>query len=394
MKYNFDELIDREGTASIKYDKREELFGSNSVIPMWVADMDFPTPSFIVNKLTERALHPAYGYSFRTEEYYKAIIDWQKRRHNWSVRREWISFCPGIVPALNLCTLTFTRPGDGIIIQPPVYFPFFSAVENHGRQLILNPLKETNGRWEIDFENLEKLAASGAKMLILSSPHNPTGTCWRDNELRKLGDFCLKNNIIILSDEIHCDLVLPGHQHTPVSRLSAELENITVTCIAPSKTFNLSGLSTASVIIPNEVFRKYFRKKIEDLHIGNGNIFGSVASTAAYTEGAEWVDELTHYLSSNADFAIRYLKANVPEIIAVKPEATYLIWLDCRGLRMGDKELHRFFIDKARVGLSEGAIFGPGGSGFMRMNLGAPKTIVEGALINISEAVKSIRNTL
>jgi cysteine-S-conjugate beta-lyase len=394
MKYNFDQIIDREGTASIKYDKREELFGTNEIIPMWVADMDFPTPSFIVNKLTERALHPVYGYSFRTEEYYKAIIDWQKKRHNWNVRREWISFCPGIVPALNLCTLSFTRPGDGIIIQPPVYFPFFSAAENHGRQLIFNPLQEVKGRWEMDFENLERLAASGAKMLILSNPHNPTGTCWRENELRKLGDICLKNNIIILSDEIHCDLVLPGYKHTPVSKLSTELENITVTCIAPSKTFNLAGLSTASVIIPNDVLRKYFRKKIEDLHIGNGNIFGSVASTAAYSEGAEWVDELTLYVSRNADFAIRYLNENVPEIIAVKPEATYLMWIDCRGLKMNDKDLHRFFIEKAGVGLSEGAIFGPGGSGFMRMNLGAPKTIVERALNQISEAVKSIRNTL
>ncbi len=346
MSWNFDEKINREGTSCLKYDLRKEVFGTSNVIPMWVADMDFRTPDFIIRALQKRLDHEILGYTVRPPEYTRSIRRWMSERHNWNVEDEWVCFCPGIVPALNLCTLAFTRPGDSIIIQPPVYFPFFSAVESHGRNLILNQLFEKEGKWTMDLEPLIASISDNTRMIIISNPHNPVGRVWSEEELRKLADICVKNNIIILSDEIHCDLVLPGFRHTPVARLSEEIAAITVTCIAPSKTFNLAGLSTSSVIISNPVLRKYFNTMIEHLHIGNGNIFGIVASVTAYSEGSEWLSALLGYLTSNISFVRNYLSRNIPEIVPVIPEATYMIWLDCRKLGMTGKELQNFFVNK------------------------------------------------
>ncbi|NLA50503.1 MAG: putative C-S lyase, partial [Bacteroidales bacterium] len=281
MMWNFDEEINRENSDSVKYDLSYEKFGKKDIIPMWVADMDFRTPGFITEKLRERLDHEIYGYFFRSPQYFDSIISWLNTRYGWSVERDHICFSPGTVPALNLCTLTFTRPGESVIVQPPVYYPFFSAVESHGRLLIHNQLKEKDGRWAMDLESLSSAITADTKMIILCNPHNPVGRAWSRDELMELAYICLKNKIIILSDEIHCDLCLPGYNHTPFASLSDEIADITVTCIAPSKTFNLAGLSTSSVIISNPVMRKYFRHKMDSLHIGNGNIFGSVASCAA-----------------------------------------------------------------------------------------------------------------
>ncbi len=390
MSWNFDEIFDREGTDCIKYDLRKEIFGSD-VIPMWVADMDFKTPDFIVAALQKRLDHNIYGYSFRPHKYYQSIIDWLASRHNWSIQKEWICFSPGIVPALNISVLAFTRPGDSIIVQPPVYFPFFSAVESHGRNLVYNQLKESAGRWFMDFDSLISSINDTTKMIIISNPHNPVGRAWTPYELNKLADICISNNILILSDEIHCDLILPGFTHTPVANISEKIAEITVTCIAPSKTFNLAGLSTSSVIISNPVLRKYFNKKIETLHIGSGNIFGTVASIAAYSEGNAWLDALLVYIEKNIDYVENYCRENIPEIIPVTPEATYMTWLDCRKLGLPGKDLQNFFVKNAGVGMNEGSTFGPGGEGFMRMNLAATHITVEKAMAQIEKAISDIR---
>src|ERR1035437_1019365 len=389
--WNFDEPAGREGTDCIKYDRREEIFGVKDVIPMWVADMDYNTPDFVVESLQKRLEHEIYGYSFRPAEYFLSMINWIKSRHNWTVEKEWICFSPGVVPALNFCTLAFTQPGDSIIVQPPVYFPFFSAAESHGRNLIYNRLMESEERWVMDYDSLIAGIDSKTKMIIISNPHNPVGRVWTPEELNNLADICLKNNILIISDEIHCDLVLPGFTHTPLASLSEKIAENTVTLIAPSKTFNLAGLSTSSVIISNPVLRKSFNKIVDNLHVGSGNIFGTTASIAAYTNGHKWLDALLDYVDHNIEFVKNYCRAMIPEIIPVQPEATYMIWLDCRKFAMTGKELQNFFVSKAGVGMNEGSTFGPGGEGFMRMNLGTTHQTVMKAMEQIEKAVSTLR---
>ena len=389
--WNFDEPDRREGTDCIKYDCREEIFGSKNIIPMWVADMDFNTPDFVVESLQKRLKHEIFGYSFRPDEYYSSMINWLKSRHNWNIEKDWISFCPGIVPALNFCTLAYTQPGDSIIVQPPVYFPFFSAVESHGRKLIYNRLTESEGKSIMDNNSLVSGIDSKTRMIFISNPHNPVGRVWTPEELNNLADICLNNNILMISDEIHCDLVLPGFTHTPLASLSEKIAAKTITLIAPSKTFNLAGLSTSSVIIPDPSLRKSFNRIVDNLHIGNGNIFGTIASISAYTNGHKWLDALLDYIDHNVEFVKDYCREMIPEIEPVEPEATYMIWLDCRKFGMTGKELQNFFVSKAGVGMNEGSTFGPGGEGFMRMNLGATHNTVMKALEQIEKAVASIR---
>jgi cystathionine beta-lyase len=389
--WNFDEPDRREGTDCIKYDRREEIFGLKSIIPMWVADMDFNTPDFVVESLQKRLKHEIFGYSFRPEEYYVSMINWLKSRHNWDVEKSWISFCPGIVPALNFCTLAYTQPGDSIIVQPPVYFPFFSASESHGRKLIYNRLIESEGKSLMDYNSLVAGIDSKTRMIFISNPHNPVGRVWTPEELNNLADICLNNNILMISDEIHCDLVLPGFTHTPLGSLSEKIAAKTITLIAPSKTFNLAGLSTSSVIIPDPSLRKSFNRIVDNLHIGNGNIFGTIASISAYTNGHKWLDALLDYIDHNVEFVKDYCREMIPEIIPVEPEATYMIWLDCRKFGMTAKELQNFFVSKAGVGMNEGSTFGPGGEGFMRMNLGTTHNTVMKALEQIEKAVAPVR---
>lgn len=391
MNWNFDEEVARERTNCVKFDLRKTVFGSPNVIPMWVADMDFRTPDFIINALRERLSHEVMGYTFHPREYFTSIAEWLRTMHDWEVNEDWICFCPGIVPALNLCTLAYTRPGDSVVIQPPVYTPFFDAVENHGRNLILNQLVFSEGKWRMDLDSLRKIITPDTRMIIISNPHNPVGRSWDPEELKELAAICIENHTLILSDEIHCDLVLPGYKHNPVAKLSSPISAITVTCVAPSKTFNLAGLSTSSVVISNPVLRKYFKSKIDHLHIGNGNIFGTVSSVAAYSEGREWLSKLLEYIEGNVTCVMDYCREFIPEIIPSRPEATYLIWLDCRRLGMTGKELNEFFVSKAGVGLNEGSGFGPGGEGFMRMNLGTTRNRIMKAMEQIRKAVESVR---
>lgn len=386
--WNFDEVINREDSSCIKYDLRKEVFGRADVIPMWVADMDFRTPSFITEALAGRLKHEILGYSYRPDAYFNSFIRWIADRHGWDVRREWIEFSPGVVPALNMCTLAYTEPGDEIIIQPPVYPPFHGAVTDHGRKLVFNNLLENQEGWVMDYEGLRRIITPATRMLILSNPHNPVGRAWRREELEALADICHEKGIVILSDEIHSDLVLPGHSHIPLASVSEKAASITVTCMAPSKTFNLAGLSTSSMIISDQELMGKYRRTLVGLHLHLGNIFGNVASEAAYTNGHEWLAEMIDYLQGNVDLVVDFCREHLPLVKPVKPEATYMIWLDCRAMGLDGAGLQKFFVEKAGVGMNEGSRFGPGGEGFMRMNLACPRAVVEKALRQIERAMK------
>jgi cystathionine beta-lyase len=389
MKYNFDEIVNRENTNSVKFDLRKELFGKEDVIPMWVADMDFKTPDFIINAIRKRAEHEVFGYSFRSKSYFQSIIDWVKRKHNWAVNSDWISFSPGVVPAVNMAIMAYTNPGDEIVVQTPVYFPFFSAIKDNNRIQVENPLKLENGRYCIDFEDLE-LKLQSAKVLLLSNPHNPGGSVWTKDELIKLAELCIKNDVLIFADEIHADLVFKDYKFTAVASISDSIAENTITFIAPSKTFNIAALATSSVIISNSGLKEKYDKVLDTIHIGMGNVFGAVASEAAYTHGDEWLDQLMEYLAGNLDFVDDYLDQNIPQIKLIRPEGTYLVWLDCSKLDLKGKDLKDFMIHDAGIGFSDGRIFGTGGEGFMRMNIACPKQTLEHALNNLKEAIQKL----
>jgi cystathionine beta-lyase len=387
MKYNFDEIIDRVGTASYKYDLREKIFKSHDVLPLWVADMDFRTPEFIVNAIQERTRHELFGYSYHPDSQYESIINWILKRHGWNIKKEWIGFTPGVVPALNLAVLAYTRPGDQIIIQTPVYFPFYSAVEDHDRVLIRNPLVLNNGRYEMDFDHLESIITRRAKMLILCSPHNPTGNVWKQNELEQLADICLRKNILILSDEIHADIIYDGHKHIPVAGLSGKVAQNTVTLMSPSKTFNFAGLSTAYFIISDDQLKKQLQQQTDKFHISMGNIFGNVALEAAYNHGESWLVDLIAYLEQNITFTRKFINTHLSNLKLIEPESTFLLWIDFRKTGYSDEEIRKLLIERAHLGLSNGILFGKEGEGFQRVNIGCPRSILEKAYSQLAEAL-------
>ena len=391
-KYNFDEIIPREGTNSVKYDFRKRMFGKEDVTPMWVADMDFRTPDFIMEAIRQRAEHEILGYTIRPESFYDAIINWNLRKHGWELKKEWLSFSPGVVPAVNMAVMAFSSPGDKIILQPPVYHPFYHAITNHDRKILKNPLKLENGRFNMDFEDLKNKIDDQTSMILLSSPHNPGGSVWHKSELEELGKICKENDITIISDEIHADLILYDNKHTPLASISKELADITVTTMAPSKTFNLAGLSTSYVIASNPELLKKYNKALEKTHVWHGNIFGSVALQAAYNHGSDWLEQLLDYVEGNIDFVDRFFKENLPEVKVIIPEATYLVMLDFRELGLSNEELKKLMIEEAGVGMNDGASFGKEGDGFQRMNVACPRPVVEKALVNIEKAIKKQRS--
>jgi cystathionine beta-lyase len=389
MQYNFDEIIPRANTNSVKYDWRKRLFGRGDVLPMWVADMDFRVPPAVTEAIMERARHEIYGYSMRPESFYQSVMDWTKRRYDWSIAREWLTFTPGIVPAVNLTIMGLTEPGDRIMIQPPVYFPFFQAVRKNKRTLVENRLQLRNGRYHIDMEDFEEQLKSGVKLFILCNPHNPGGSVWTREELKTMGELCVQYNTMIIADEIHADIVFPDHVYTPMASVSPEIAQNTITFLAPSKTFNIAGLSTAIGIIPNRRLRGEFDEMIEKIHLWHGNIFGNVALEAAYNNGEQWLDELLEYLSGNLKL-ISEVVERIPGIKLVKPEGTYLAWLDCRELPVDDNEINRFMVEKAKVGMNEGSTFGKNGAGFQRLNFGCPRKTLATALENIEHTVNKL----
>lgn len=386
--YNFDKIIKREHTNSVKYDLRKIYFKNEEVIPMWVADMDFETPDFIQNAVKKRADHPIYGYSIKPESYFQSIIDWLKIRHQWEIMKDDISFSPGVVPGFTLAILAYSKPGDQIVVQPPVYFPFFQAVMDNDRELLHNQLIERDNYYTIDFEDLEKkLSDPKTKILLSSSPHNPVGRVWTKEELQHMIDLCAKYQVILLSDEIHCDLVFKEHLHTPAATLSESAKNLTVTFMAPSKTFNMAGLSTSFLVIQNPELKKKYEEVLSAFHLGMGNVFGHVALEAAFQKGGEWLDQLMEYLSISADYVNDFLAKNIPEITYKKPQATYLLWLNCKSLHLSDEELQEFFINEAGLGLNNGSVFGAGGSGYMRMNIACPLETIKKALLQLEQAI-------
>jgi cysteine-S-conjugate beta-lyase len=387
---NFDRTIERSLTCSLKYDHCPEELGLQDVIPMWVADMDFEIPPPVAEAVRKRAGHPIYGYPRIPESYWESIIGWLRTRHGWEVRREWLSRSPGVVTALNLCVQAYTRPGDGVVIQPPVYHPFYSAVENNGRRIVRNPLRFEAGRWTMDFDHLAGAIDDRTRMIILCSPHNPVGRVWTRDELARLAELSAARDLIVVSDEIHGDLVFRGHKHIPTATVSPDLAERTVTCFSPSKTFNIPGLFTSVVLSRSKRLLDLFDGQAERCGLTMGNVFGIVALEAAYTRGADWLDQLLPYLEANMDFAEHAFAARVPGIRLMKPEGTYLALLDCRALGMSQEALDDFFLRKAGVLFDRGPTFGESLTGFERMNLACPRPILEKAIGRIERAIQSL----
>lgn len=383
--YNFDELIDRTDTNCIKYDARKAFFGNAELLPLWVADMDFRTPDFIVDAIKKRAEHEIFGYTFRGESYNQSIVNWLKIRHNWEIKPEWISFSPGVVAALTLAIEAFSKPGDGVIIQPPVYFPFFDSVKGTGRELIENPLRIENGRYYFDLEDLKKKITPQTRILLLCNPHNPGGMAWNEKELTELARICIKNKMMIISDEIHSDLIFDGFRHTPLAGISEEIAQNCVVCMAPSKTFNTAGLTTSFLIIPNKRHFVAYERVMRLPHLHMGNIFGTLALEVAYTHGEEWLTQLLKYIQENYSLLEKFFNENLPEVKVMRPEATYLIWLDFSAFDLTNEILNQKLID-AGVGLNQGVQFGKQGSGYMRINIGCPRSVLEEALFRIHKA--------
>lgn len=386
MQYNFDEIVEREGSNCQKYDNRKLIFGTDDVLPMWVADADFKTPPFIVDAVKQRAAHEVYGYPLRPDSFYNSIINWQQRRHSWAIERSWIEYSSNVVVGLASVVLSMTKPGDKIVVQPPVYFPFFHVVEGNRRVMVSNPLIYDKGRYRIDFDDLQAKIDADTRMLFLCNPHNPGGMVWTENELRKLGEICAKHNVLVVSDEIHSDLVFGGHKHIPFASLGDAFAQNSVTLMSASKTFNIAGLSSAYLIMPNKEWRSKYQRFMEATHLSSGNFFGVVATEAAYTHGDEWLGQLLSYLEGNLDFLMKYFAENLPKVRVMKPEGTYLPWLDVSALRVDADTAYKLLIE-AGVGLTPGKMFGIGGENFIRLNMACPRSVLAEGLSRIKKAL-------
>jgi cystathionine beta-lyase len=403
MKYDFDAEVDRRDTNSLKWEfiQSEEdplkceltdrFFGEDRILPLWVADMDFPSPKPVVDALVARAQHGIYGYTMPTPAFYQAFVRWMQRRHGWEVAPEWICITPGALPALNMLVRAFVPPGDRVLIQPPVYYPFYSAIEDNGAEVALNPLIYEDGRYRMDFGDLEaKCGDPKVKMAIFCSPHNPVGRVWTEDELAHFGQICIDNDVLVVSDEIHSDLIFKGHTFTPFAKVSEAFAQSSITCNAPSKTFNLAGLHTCCIVIPNEELRSAFEGIVESNGMVTVGAFGAVALQAAYDHGEEWLGQLLEYLQGNLEYLEEYVAKHIPQLTVVPLEGTYLVWLDCRRLGLNKSELQQLMLEEARVYLDEGFVFGPEGEGFERMNIACPRAVLAEALERIRQAVEKL----
>ncbi|WP_163103121.1 MalY/PatB family protein [Peribacillus alkalitolerans] len=383
----FDQYIKRNNTGSIKWDMTQEFFGTKDVLPMWIADMDFPSPQAITDTLIERTKHPIYGYTAPTSYTYNSLINWMKNKYEWDIDRDSIFFSAGVVSALGTCIQALTKPGDRIMIQSPVYTPFFDMIQKNDRELVNSPLAISEGQFRISFEDIESKMRNGLKMFILCSPHNPGGRIWTKDELCQLAELCLKYGVNLLSDEIHADLALPGQKHYPVASLDERYTDMTITCMAPSKTFNIAGLQSSVLIVQNHELKK----KIKETQYAQGfhglNIFAIDALTAAYNHGDQWLTELLDYIEKNVRTSLQFFKQNLPAIKPMVPQASFLLWLDCRELGISDKELQKVLVEKGKIALEPGNKYGPGGEGWMRMNIGCPHDVLMDGLNRIKKAL-------
>ena len=392
---DFDKRIERGGSYSVKWDRTDIVFQTKeAILPMWVADMDFKPPEGVLNALKERIDHGVFGYTYVADDVSDSIRNWLSKRHSWDIEREWISYSTGVVPSLGKTVLAFTEPGDKVLIQSPVYPPFFSMVKENGREVENCQLEETPEGYRIDFTAFEEAAAKPeVKLFFLCSPHNPVGRVWTKDELTQLADICLAHNVVIVADEIHSDLIMEGHQHIPMASLSEDISRQTVTLSAPSKTFNLAGMQASFIVAANPEHRKKLAAVDKQQGHFTLNTMGILAMKAAYDTGETWLDELNDYIKANADFAVEELeRLNLP-LTASKLEATYLLWLDCRELRLSDKDLGKLFVNEGKIGFNWGPSFGAGGEGFVRMNVACPREIVEDGMWRIAKALKSLEKT-
>ena len=389
MKYNFDEIIDRGGNRSAKYDERAKKFGTADVIPLWVADMDFRTAQPIIDACVSKAEEGIWGYTSRPDSYFQAVQQWEQRRKGWTPDISLMSWSLGVVPALSSIVRLFSGDGDKILIQTPVYSEFYDVAEAWGREVVENPLVETDGKWSIDLDDFAEKVKQ-CRIFLLCNPQNPVGRVWKPEELRKMAELCVESGTLLVSDEIHSDLIFHGKRHTPTASLSPEIAANTITCVSATKTFNLAGLQASTTIFPNKDMKRAFEEFWGRMDIRRNNAFSCVAMEAAYREGEEWLDQLLPYISGNFDYICDFCAKNIPQIKPNRPDATYLMWLDCRALSMTNEELRDFFIHKAQLGLNEGYTFGHSLAGFMRLNAACPRSTLEKAMRQLKAAVDSL----
>ncbi|SEU28238.1 cystathione beta-lyase [Lacrimispora sphenoides] len=391
MKYNFDIVVDRSENRAGKYDERQKKFGTADVIPLWVADMDFQTAQPIINACVEKAMEGIWGYTYRPDSYFDAILGWQFRRHGWKIDKEKVSWSLGVVPALSAIVKVFTRKGDSIMIQTPVYSEFYDITEAWERNVVENQLVEQDGKWTIDFADFEEKAKDpNVKIFLLCSPHNPLGIVWTKEQLQKMFEICHANDVLMVSDEIHSDLVFHGKKHIPTAMISETARDHVISCISGTKTFNLAGLQASTNVFPNLEMKAAFDKFWMNLDIHRNNAFSSVAMEAAFNEGEEWLEQLLPYLSENFEFIRDYCEKYIPKIKPNVPDATYLVWLDCRELGMNNERLRKFMIEEAKLGLNEGYTFGRSLSGYMRLNAACPRSVLEIAMKQLEDAVNRL----
>ncbi len=389
MKYNFDEIIDRKNTNALKTDALGPRYGNSDLIPLWVADMDFLSPPAITEAIIERAKHGIFGYTCPSQEYYNSIINWVDRFHDWKIKQEWISFIPGIVKGIAFVIDCFTTKDQKVVIQPPVYHPFRIVPTLHHRDIVYNPLILEAGQYRMDLEGLKKAIDPQCRVLILCNPHNPGGRVWSRQELIDIAEICYDNNILVISDEIHSDLAYAPNKHIPFASVSEKAAQNSITFMAPSKTFNIAGIVSSFSVIPNDELREKFHAYLASSELEEGHIFAYLAAQAAYEHGEEWLKEVKSYLWDNINFVDQYLKANIPQIKAMIPQASFLVWLDCKDLNLSQQDLVSLFVDDAKLALNDGVMFGSQGEGYMRMNIGTPRANIEKALQNLKRAVDS-----
>lgn len=387
MKYDFDRIIERKGTGALKYDALKERYGRDDLLPLWVADLDFETPDFITDAIRKRLDHSLFGYTITPAELWDTIAKWIYEHHEWKVRTEWLTFIPGVMKGVGAVINTFVKEDEKVIILPPVYHPFRLTPLGNEREVVYSPLKRVGDSYEIDFDNLARVADDKCRLLILSNPHNPAGITWNRETLTRLADFCHERNIIVISDEIHSDLVLFGNRHIPFATVSDKAAEISITFGAPSKTFNTAGIVNSYAIVPNDTLRRRFFKWLDANELSEPHLFAPIAIIAAFTKGEEWRRQLISYIEGNILFLEDYLSRNIPQIKPIRPQATFLVWLDCSGLGLDHERLVDLFVNKAHLALNDGEMFGLGGEGFMRLNVGTPRALLCKALDQLTEAV-------
>ncbi|MCX6228994.1 MAG: PatB family C-S lyase [Bacteroidia bacterium] len=388
-KYNFDEIVERRGTDSLKYDMLDTYFGNPNALPLWVADTDFRVPDFIMTAIKKRMDHEVLAYSYRPDSYFQSIIDWLQLRHNWTIEKEMITTSPGVVSAITMLVMALSEPGDKIVVQPPVYFPFFTSIKGTGRKMVENPLIIKEGRYTFDFENFKKNIDSKTKLLILCSPHNPGGMVWTKAELEELSAICLEHHIFVVSDEIHADVVFSGNKHIPLPLISDKMAMNSAVLMAASKTFNVAGLSAAFVVIPNKKIRLKYEQVLNTVHVHSGNIFGNIATEAALQHGSDWLDQLMVYLEGNLNGVESFISTRLPKVKLMKPEATFLVWLDLKAYGLSEKAMAKRLIDGG-IALNHGSRFGTGGEGYFRLNFGCPRSVLEEGLVLLEKALTQL----